>query len=64
MVAEERQMQICDLLSARNAVQIGELAAQFQVSAETIRRDLLALEQQGLLRRTHGGAVSLPGWRM
>lgn len=59
MVAEERQMQICDLLSARNAVQIGELGAQFQVSAETIRRDLLALEQKGLLRRTHGGAVSL-----
>lgn len=59
MVAEERQMQICDQLNARNAVQISELAALFQVSAETIRRDLQALEKQGLLRRTHGGAVSL-----
>ena len=59
MVARERQMQICDLLSINNAVQIADLAALFGVSSETIRRDLLALEKGGLLHRTHGGAISL-----
>lgn len=59
MVAEERQMRICDQLATQNAVQISDLSAQFHVSAETIRRDLLELEKRGLLRRTHGGAVSL-----
>lgn len=59
MVARERQMQICDLLSINNAVQIADLAVLFGVSSETIRRDLLALEKGGLLHRTHGGAISL-----
>lgn len=37
----------------------GALAEQLKVSAETIRRDLTVLERQGLLRRTHGGAIPL-----
>jgi DeoR/GlpR family transcriptional regulator of sugar metabolism len=36
-----------------------EIADQFDVSAETIRRDIIMLDGQGLLRRTHGGALSL-----
>ena len=59
MVAKERQMRICDLLTAENAVRIADLAEMFQVTAETIRRDLMALEKAGLLQRTHGGALSL-----
>lgn len=35
------------------------LAEQLSVSAETIRRDLTALERQGLLKRTHGGAIPI-----
>lgn len=35
------------------------LAAQLKVSAATIRRDLMSLEQQGLLLRTHGGATTV-----
>jgi DeoR family transcriptional regulator of aga operon len=35
------------------------MAEEFSVSPSTIRRDLRDLEQQGLLRRTHGGAVSV-----
>lgn len=35
------------------------LAEQLNVSAETIRRDLTALERQGVLRRTHGGAIPI-----
>jgi DeoR family transcriptional regulator of aga operon len=38
-------------------VSVENLAKSFQVSAATIRRDLTELEQQGLLRRNHGGAV-------
>jgi DeoR/GlpR family transcriptional regulator of sugar metabolism len=37
-------------------VDVGELAAGFEVSKETVRRDLNLLERQGLVRRTHGGA--------
>ena len=59
VVAKERQMRICDLLTAENAVRIADLAEMFQVTAETIRRDLMALEKAGLLQRTHGGALSL-----
>lgn len=44
---------------ARSAgrVDVGALAEHFEVTAETIRRDLTALERQGLLRRVHGGAI-------
>lgn len=38
---------------------LGELAALLGVSESTVRRDLDALEQHGLIRRTHGGVVSL-----
>ena len=36
-----------------------ELAAHYSVSLPTIRTDLSRLEEQGMLRRTHGGAISL-----
>lgn len=41
------------------SVVVADLAEQFDVSVETIRRDLRTLEEAGYLRRTHGGAVSL-----
>src|SRR5687768_6343158 len=47
-----------ELLSA-GEVSVDGLAKQFEVSAATIRRDLSELEQQGLLRRNHGGAVPI-----
>jgi DeoR family transcriptional regulator, fructose operon transcriptional repressor len=54
--AVERQHRI--LLSARKngSVVVGRLAAELAVAPETIRRDLLALERNGLVRRTHGRA--------
>jgi DeoR family fructose operon transcriptional repressor len=56
MDADERQHRI--LATARNegSVDVGKLAAELAVAPETIRRDLRLLEQQGLVRRTHGGA--------
>jgi len=55
--AEERQQTILQVLDARGQVTIADLSARFSVSEMTIRRDLAQLETEGLLRRTHGGAV-------
>ena len=46
-------------LQEHGSVAVDDLSAQLGVSVVTVRRDLDLLEQQGLLRRTHGGAVSI-----
>lgn len=57
--AEDRQARIVELLREELFLNIRGLTERFQVSVATIRRDLGELEEAGLLRRTHGGAVSL-----
>ena len=57
MQAQERQQQILQLLEARGNVSISDLSTRLSVSDMTIRRDLAQLEEDGLLRRTHGGAT-------
>lgn len=57
MYAEERHRLIADRVRSEGRVEVSELASLFGVSAETVRRDLSVLEGQGVLRRTHGGAV-------
>jgi DeoR/GlpR family transcriptional regulator of sugar metabolism len=59
--AEERQHQIGRLVVERGRVRVGDLAERFGVSGVTIRKDLAALERQGRVVRTHGGAVSPVG---
>lgn len=59
ITAEDRQTKIVDLLREKLFVDIRGLTEHFQVSVATIRRDLGDLEAAGLLRRTHGGAVSV-----
>lgn len=59
MFAEERQTQILAKVRSSGRVLAKELAEEFQVSIDTIRRDLTAMEEKGLLKRTHGGAVPL-----
>jgi DeoR/GlpR family transcriptional regulator of sugar metabolism len=54
---EERQQAVLQLLDARGQVNIAEMSARFGVSEMTLRRDLAQLEAEGLLRRTHGGAI-------
>ena len=54
---EERQATILDRARTHGRVDVGELAADFDVTPETVRRDLTALERHGLLRRVHGGAI-------
>lgn len=60
MFAKERHIEILSLLRSEGAVSVSDLTGRFCVCIETVRRDLLQLEQQGLLQRVHGGAV-LPG---
>ncbi|WP_203707931.1 DeoR/GlpR family DNA-binding transcription regulator [Asanoa iriomotensis] len=57
MYAEERQEEILRLARAQGRVDVTALADGFQVTAETIRRDLTVLERAGVLRRVHGGAI-------
>lgn len=61
MLAEQRQREILSRLADNGSVSVGELARVFPVSEETIRRDLSKLQDQRLLRRTHGGAVAIDG---
>jgi DeoR family fructose operon transcriptional repressor len=57
MYAEQRQQRIVELARVAGRVDVAALAAEFEVTAETVRRDLTALERNGLLRRVHGGAI-------
>ena len=61
MLASERQQQILTLLEERGTVRTIDLAEEFQVTDETIRRDLQILADNGQLNRVHGGASSLNG---
>ncbi|MER7441437.1 DeoR/GlpR family DNA-binding transcription regulator [Micromonospora avicenniae] len=56
MNSMERRQRILALARDQGAVDVQKLAADLAVSPETVRRDLHRLEQQGLVRRTHGGA--------
>ncbi len=53
-----RRRRILDLLSRRGYESISALAAALRVSTMTVRRDLDQLETEGLIRRTHGGALT------
>lgn len=53
------QKHILDRLSETGQLSISELVAELQVSADTIRRDLSDPEQQGVLQKSHGGAIAL-----
>jgi DeoR/GlpR family transcriptional regulator of sugar metabolism len=56
--ADERQARIVELVAARGRVRNAELTSVFAVTEATIRKDLTALQGQGLLKRTHGGAIA------
>lgn len=55
---ESRRRALAALLSSNGSLHIEDLAGRFRVSTMTIRRDLQAMEDEGLVRRVRGGAVS------
>ena len=61
MFAAERRALIVDLVRTRGAVSVRAIAQQVEASEVTVRRDLAQLEEDGLLQRQRGGAMSLSG---
>jgi len=70
LLAEERRRRVMEALARRGAVGVAALSHALGCSEATLRRDLQRLEEEGLLRRTHGGAMlagdsaeaELPPW--
>lgn len=61
MLQAERRRVILNLVRQNGKVTIADLCRRFDVTEMTARRDLGALDRDGLLRRVHGGAVSALG---
>lgn len=57
MLPSQREAAILDLLKQQQVITIRDICTQCDCSAITARRDLNRLEEQALLRRTHGGAI-------
>ncbi|MCW2843457.1 MAG: transcriptional regulator, DeoR family [Nocardioides sp.] len=57
MYAEERQQAMAQLVAEHGRLSVNVLAEQYDVTTETVRRDLSTLERMGLVRRVHGGAI-------
>lgn len=57
MLSEQRYREIERLLDQEGSIKTSELCRILQTSRETIRRDLEAMEDKGLLKRIHGGAM-------
>lgn len=60
MFIEERHQAILNTLQENGRISISEIQEKFNVSVDSARRDLRLLEERGLLKRTHGGAIPLP----
>ena len=58
MFCEERQREIADIIRTEGNVTVASIAARYGISEESARRDLRLLEQRGVCRRTHGGAIA------
>ena len=58
MYAQERHQAIAGLIRQRGRVSVSDVAGEYGVTTETVRRDLAQLERVGVLRRVHGGAVA------
>ena len=57
VLVEERRQRVLDLISSKGFASLGDLSKQLGASESTLRRDLDHWHSQGVIRRTHGGAV-------
>lgn len=55
----ERQLKIQDLFAKEEFINVEDICTRFGASKSSVRRDLMDLERRGVLRRVHGGAMSL-----
>ncbi|MFV0380743.1 MAG: DeoR/GlpR family DNA-binding transcription regulator [Breznakia sp.] len=59
MLAKSRQNMLVNIVNRKKSVSVLDLMKKLQVSEVTIRRDIIALDKAGLLRKVHGGALSI-----
>ncbi len=59
MLIEERHQKIIEILEQNRSVRAREIQETFEIGFDTARRDLRILEEKGLLKRTHGGAIPI-----
>lgn len=59
MYNAQRKALILDMLKSNSMVSVNDLSELLDISKETVRRDLKGLEEEGLVKRTHGGAMFL-----
>ena len=59
MLSTQRRNKIKQLILTQGSVNSGELAELFNVTGETIRRDLILLENEGYIKKNYGGAVAV-----
>ncbi|MCG8156753.1 DeoR/GlpR transcriptional regulator [Brenneria goodwinii] len=57
--AQERRNHLAEVLITEGSVRVGVLAERFNVSTETIRKDLIELEKQGIVKKNHGRAIPI-----
>lgn len=57
MFIEERHQAILDILNEKGSITNVDIQAKFNISYDSAKRDLRILEENGLLKRTHGGAI-------
>lgn len=63
MFSDERRQEIVKMLDESGRVLAKDLASKFGMSIDSIRRDLSIMEEQGILKRTHGGAIPVSSVR-
>lgn len=61
MISVQRQKNIIEKINTGTPISVSELSRELGVSSVTIRRDLDRLEKEGMLARTHGGAIPVGG---
>ena len=59
MLAQQRQEAIVEEVNEKGSVLVKELAIKYNVTQDSIRKDLSVLQKQGLLKKTYGGAVRI-----
>ena len=57
MFIEERHNEISEIIKLNGKITISEITGKYGISDESARRDLRLLEQKGICKRTHGGAI-------
>ncbi len=59
MFIEERHQKILEILETKGSISTAEIQRKFSVGYDSAKRDLRILEEKGLLKRTHGGAIAI-----